>query len=60
MRELQRELVNREHNLLVIEETIKRDPSSNAKLSEVRDLLIRRILHLREQISRSSNIELAA
>lgn len=51
---LRTELANRERNLRVIQETIENDPESGIKLVEVRDLLVRRVADLREQISLGS------
>jgi len=51
-RDLEKELANRERNLAVIEETIRRDPTSGTKLFEVRDFLVKRIADLRFQIGR--------
>ena len=49
--DLELELANRERNLLVIEETIKIDPTSSAKLFEVRDILVKRVTDLRLQLT---------
>jgi hypothetical protein len=53
-RDLELELANREHNLSVIEETIRRDPKTGARLYEVRDLLVRRITTLRIKLAERS------
>jgi hypothetical protein len=50
-RDLELELANRERNLAVIEETIQRDPTSGAKLFEVRDMLVKRVTDLRFQLA---------
>lgn len=60
---LKAELANREQNLRVIQETIENDPKAGTKLIEVRDLLLRRISELRNEIrlrSERSEIEIAA
>ena len=50
-RDLEVELASRERNLAVINETIQRDPVSGAKLFEVREMLVKRVVNLRSQLA---------
>ena len=51
-RNLEQELASREHNLAIIEETIQKNPRTSVNLSEVRDMLVRRVEDLNAQLAK--------
>ena len=51
LKNLEVELANRRHNLSVIEETMQRNPRSEANLSSVREMLTKRIADLNTQLA---------